>query len=119
VCNYERKYATKLLNGRRKPSKDKRGRKSEYNDPQLIKTLKTIWMRSGQLCGKRLKPAIVYWLKPYEKHHGELSAECREKLLFFEAFSQKPAGRRLRGHIDQDGLKITLDEIEPPGRLFK
>jgi len=81
VCGYERKYATKLLNGRRKPSKNKRGRKSEYNDPNLIKALKTIWMRSGQMCGKRLQPAINHWLKHYEKHYGKLSSECREKLL--------------------------------------
>ncbi len=39
VCGYERKYATKLLNGRRKSGKGKRGRKSGCSNPDLIKAL--------------------------------------------------------------------------------
>ncbi|HKL22755.1 MAG TPA: hypothetical protein VJ904_13190, partial [Tichowtungia sp.] len=85
VCNYERKYAVKLLNGTRRPSKGKRGRKSEYNDPELIKALKTCWLRSGLMCGKRLKQALPLWLKHYEKHYGALSEQCRKKLLKIRA----------------------------------
>jgi hypothetical protein len=81
VCGYERKYATKLLNNAHKLSKGKRGRKGEYNDPELIKALKTLWLRSGLMCGKRLKQALPLWLKHYEKHHGALPEECRKKLL--------------------------------------
>ena len=81
VCGYERKYAVKLLNGTRSPSKGKRGRKSEYNDPELIKALKTLWLRSGLMCGKRLKQALPHWVTHYEKHHGALSDECQKKLL--------------------------------------
>src|SRR5690606_40700888 len=43
--------------------------------------LKTIWMLSEQLCGKRLKPALPRWLPHYERHRGPLSDEQREKLL--------------------------------------
>jgi hypothetical protein len=81
VCGYERKYAIKLLNGAFKASGGKRGRKGEYNSPELIKALKTLWLRSGLLCGKRLKQALPHWLKHYETHFGELSAQCRDKLL--------------------------------------
>ncbi len=81
VCGYERKHAIKLLNGSFKPSKGKRGRKGEYDSAELLKALKNLWLRSGQLCGKRLKPAIPHWLVHYEKHYEKLSAECREKLL--------------------------------------
>jgi hypothetical protein len=81
VCGYERKYAIKLLNGALKASGGKRGRKSLYGDPELLKALKTIWLRSNLLCGKRLKQALPLWVRPYEKHFGSLSPDCREKLL--------------------------------------
>jgi hypothetical protein len=81
VCGYGRKHAIKLLNGSLKISKGKRGRKADYDFPELAKALKRLWLRSGQLCGKRLKPALPLWLEHYEKHYGVLSVDCREKLL--------------------------------------
>ena len=81
VCGYERKHAIKLLNGSLKPSCRKRGRKGEYAEPEFVKALKTLWLRSGQLCGKRLRPAIPHWLEHYEKHYSTLSDSCHEKLL--------------------------------------
>ena len=81
VCGYERKHAIKLLNGSLKPSRGKRGRKGEYAEPEFVKALKTLWLRSGLLCGKRLRPAIPHWLEHYEKHYGRLSDPCHEKLL--------------------------------------
>lgn len=81
VCGYDRKHATKLLNGTLKASAGKRGRKADYGSPELARVLKRLWLRSGQLCSKRLKPALALWLEHYEQHYGELSVECREKLL--------------------------------------
>jgi len=132
VCGYERKYATKLLNGRRKSGKGKRGRKSEYNDPDLIKALKTIWMRSGQMCGKRLQPAIVHWLKHYEKHYGSLSGDCRKKLLKISPASMdrllkpfKAQAKRKRNTGTKPGtllknqipIRTSNDDIDRPGYL--
>src|SRR5690606_2196750 len=79
VCGYDRKYAIKLLNGRVVRRHGRRGRKRGYDD--IIEPLKTIWMLSEQLCGKRLKPALPQWLPHYERHRGPLSDEQREKLL--------------------------------------
>ncbi|QHI70288.1 hypothetical protein [Tichowtungia aerotolerans] len=53
VCGYDRKYAIKLLGRSKQPSKKKRGRKSEYDDPELTKALKRLWLKSGQMCSKR------------------------------------------------------------------
>lgn len=132
VCDYERKYAVKLLNGTRKPSVGTRGRKSEYNDPELIKALKTCWLRTGLMCGKRLKQALPLWLKHYEKHHGALSAECREKLLKISPASIdrllkpfKAQYRRKRNTGTKPGtllknqipIRTSNEEIDRPGYL--
>ena len=132
VCGYERKYATKLLNNAHKPSKGKRGRKGEYNDPELIKALKTLWLRSGLMCGKRLKQALPPWLKHYEKHHGALSEECRKKLLKISPASIdrllspfKAQARRKRNAGTKPGtllknqipIRTSNEDIDRPGYL--
>jgi len=132
VCGYERKYAIKLLNGSLKTSQGKRGRKSEYADPELIKSLKTLWLRTNQLCGKRLKPAIPLWLEHYEKHHGKLSESCREKLLKISPASIDRALKPLKAQYqrknntgtkpgtllkNQIPIRTSTDDITRPGYL--
>jgi hypothetical protein len=132
VCAYDRKYAIKVLNGTRKPSAGKRGRKSEYNDPELLKALKTLWLRSGLLCGKRLKEALPLWLKHYEKHYGQLSAESRTKLLKISPASIdrvlkpcKAQHRRKRNTGTKPGtllknqipIRTSNEDIDCPGYL--
>jgi hypothetical protein len=132
VCGYERKYAIRLLNGASKPSTGKRGRKSEYNDPELIKALKTLWMSSNQLCGKRLKQALPHWLRHYQKHHGTLSDECQEKLLQISPASIdrvlkpfKAQMRRKRNTGTKPGtllknqipIRTSNEDIDRPGYL--
>jgi hypothetical protein len=132
VCSYERKYATRMLNGGRKPASGKRGRKSEYNGPELIKALKTLWLRSGLLCGKRLKQALPHWLKHYEKHHGTLSAECRENLLRISPASIDRALRPFKAQVrrkrnagtrpgtllkNQIPIRTSNEDIDRPGYL--
>ncbi|VGO16925.1 hypothetical protein PDESU_05518 [Pontiella desulfatans] len=79
-------HGMRLLNGSLKPSRGKRGRKGEYDSPELQKALKTLRLRSGQLCGKRLKPTMPHWLKHYEKHFGPLSSKCRGTVLLAVLF---------------------------------
>lgn len=132
VCDYDRKHAIKVLNGSLKLSKGKRGRKSQYGDPELLKTLKTLWLRSGLLCGKRLKQALPLWLKHYEKHHGVLSSECREKLLKISPASidrllkpYKAQHRRRRNTGTKPGtllknqipIRTSNEDIDRPGYL--
>ena len=132
VCGYERKHAIKLLNGSLKPSRGTRGRKSEYGEPEFIKALKTLWLRSGQLCGKRLRPAIPHWLEHYEKHYGRLSDSCHEKLLRISPASidriLKPFKAQYRRRCNtgtkpgtllknQIPIRTSTEDIDRPGYL--
>ena len=132
VCDYNRKHAIKVLNGTLKSSKGKRGRKSQYSDPELLKALKTLWLRSGLLCGKRLKQALPLWLTHYEKHYGQLSDESRTKLLKISPASidrllkpYKAQHRRKRNTGTKPGtllknqipIRTSNEDIDRPGYL--
>lgn len=78
---YERKYAIKLLrdtgpapSGRPHPGPE------EPRYPLIEPVGRTIWLVAEQPCGKRLAPALLLWLRPYERHHDRLSAWQRELL---------------------------------------
>jgi hypothetical protein len=132
VCGYERKHAIKLLNGSLTPSCGKRGRKSEYAEPEFVKALKTLWLRSGQLCGKRLRPAIPHWIEHYEKHYSTLSDSCHEKLLRISPASidrvLKPFKAQYRRRCNtgtkpgtllknQIPIRTSTEDIDRPGYL--
>jgi hypothetical protein len=132
VCGYERKHTIKLLNGSLKASSVRRGRKSEYETPELCKALKLLWLRSGLPCGKRLKQALTHWLKHYEKHYGALSSECREKLLRISPATLdrllKPCKARYRRKLktgtkpgtllkNQIPIRTSNEDIDRPGYL--
>ena len=58
-----RKHAMRLLNESiDKPKARKRGPKPIYEPTQILPALKEIWLASGQMCGKRLKPVLPLWL---------------------------------------------------------
>jgi hypothetical protein len=83
VCNYNRKYAIRVLN---KPTnkwqyKKKRGPKFKYNDKDFIKALKTIWEAADYICSKRLHSAIPLWLPFLESQQIRITDEISEKLL--------------------------------------
>jgi len=76
VCGYHRKYAIRLLNRSRKPSKRRRvGRKPIYAAPELLTTLKRIWFAGDQMCSKKLKAAIPLWLPFYETAYQPVTPE--------------------------------------------
>ncbi len=79
----ERKYAQKLLSGKRRGDGKGRGknagRPTKYT-PQVGKIIKEIWQASEQSCGKRLKQTISLYLNSYEKRHGALIANMQELL---------------------------------------
>ena len=82
VTGHERKYATKLLGGRRRsdPGGPGRGRPAIYGEAEK-RVIKTIWKACEQPCGKRLKAAIPEWLPAYEKREGRLEEETRTRVL--------------------------------------
>ncbi len=81
----ERKYAQKLLGGKRREDGKGRGKNADRlpkYTPQVGKIIKEIWFASEQPCGKRLKQTIPLYLNSYEKRHGLLSANIRELLVY-------------------------------------
>jgi hypothetical protein len=86
----ERKYAIKLLRGPPAPLLGQakvrgRGGSAPRYGPTEIAVLKTVWLQSEQPCGKRLKALLPFWVPSWERHHGELEAGCRQRLLSLSA----------------------------------
>src|ERR1700691_1771057 len=87
LCGYERKYAIKLLGGKRRPESrpvKKGGPRPKYGEAQTA-VLKVIWLAAEQPCKTRLKAAMALWLPHYEEQHGALSQPVRENLLAMSA----------------------------------
>ena len=79
-CEYDRKYAIKLLNrpfgGRQRPP----GPEATYGEAEL-EVLAYLWRQTDYLCSKRLKAALPIWLPHYERYHGALNMDIRERLF--------------------------------------
>jgi hypothetical protein len=114
VCSYNRKYAIRLLNRKRKKLQGRPGRKPFYGFPELLKALRRIWLATDQMCSKKLVAAIPLWLPFYENASGRLSNEVAQKLL---AISPATIDRLLlptRLRSRKKGLGGTK-----PGRLLR
>ena len=113
VCGYHRKYALRLLGGQFKRSQHathKPGPVSRYDTPELVETLRTIWMTSDQLCSKRLKAALPLWLPHYETSFHPLTAETLARL---DSISAATIDRLLKPWASQylkDG--VTLEQLD-------
>jgi hypothetical protein len=83
-CGYERKYAIKLLGGKREIAgsggRRRGGSRPVYGEAER-RVLKVIWLAAEQPCGRRLKAALGIWLPHYEKRHGALPAPLRARVL--------------------------------------
>jgi hypothetical protein len=76
-CSYNRKYAIHKLSSfkpTRRPSlpPKKRGPKSKYGLPEVIKPLQEIWLAANLPCSKRLKAILPLWIPYYELEFGVL-----------------------------------------------
>lgn len=115
VCNYNRKYAIRLLNGPA-PQKPKvavrKGRPSSYG-VKVILALTAIWEAAGYPCSVRLKALLPLWLPWAIKRLG-LSALVQKQLL---TISPPTIDRRLRAKKHQ--LKKRLYGRTKPGSLLK
>lgn len=84
LCGYERKYAIKVLGGKRPIVGSGRRRRggwpARYGAAER-EVIKAIWLAAEQPCGKRLKPALELWLPHYEKRHGRLPEALRSSVL--------------------------------------
>ena len=87
-CGYERKYAIKLLGGKREIAgsggRRRGGSKPVYGEAER-RVLRVIWLAAEQPCGRRLKAALGIWMPHYEKRHGALPAALRARVLAVSA----------------------------------
>lgn len=81
VGGYERKYAIKLLNGKRPGPRGRRrgGSRPRYGAAEL-QVIAAIWKLGDYPCGKRLVAMLPLWLPAYQRRHGVLRVELRRKL---------------------------------------
>ena len=82
TCNYNRKYAIRLLNSKQ-PSRIcanlcKRGRKKYYDHPLILDVLWDLWVTTNLPCSKRLKAMIPLWLPHFNKYI--LPEQVKQKL---------------------------------------
>jgi transposase InsO family protein len=115
VCDYNRKYAIRLLNGPapQKPKTIRRkGRPSTYG-AKVISALSAIWEAAGYPCSVRLKALLPLWL-PWAIKRMALTAQVQKQLLMI---SPPTIDRRLKGKRGE--LKKRLYGRTKPGTLLK
>lgn len=65
VCDYSRKHAIRILNGRAKARERKPGAQVKYGE-EVIFHLVAFWEAMGRICSKNLKAALPLWLPFYK-----------------------------------------------------
>ncbi len=82
ATDYERKYATRLLNGAETPAVPKIRNSVKQYDDQVRQALISVWCAANQICSKRLVPFIPQLVVAMEEHgHLRLPAGVRAHLL--------------------------------------
>lgn len=85
VCHYHRKHAIRLLSRKTSKVHHRSGRKALYRSDEFLKSLKRFWLKSDQMCSKKLKAAIPIWLPHYAEVYESLSPEAEKQLLNISA----------------------------------
>ncbi|MCE9615855.1 MAG: transposase family protein [Lentisphaerae bacterium] len=129
VCGHHRKHAIRLLNADHRRVRRKPGRPRSCGADEL-QVLEDIWLNADCPCSVRLAGMIKLWLPWYEKRHGDLDADCRQKL---EAIRPRTLDRlllpvrRKHGHRGLTGtrhgdylkhgipIKISHRDVDQPG----
>ncbi|MBI5574417.1 MAG: integrase, partial [Elusimicrobia bacterium] len=113
-CDYNRKYAIRILNAL--PSDEKNSpvkkRNKIYSDT-VISILEAIWEASGYLWSQRLKAALPLWL-PWAKKRFQITDEIEKQLL---TISPAQIDRRLKNKKHR--LKKKIYGTTRPGTLLK
>lgn len=101
LCGYERKYASRLLRGRRPIAGESgkcRGGSQRIYAAAEREVIKAIWLRAEQPGGKRLKAALPLWLPFYQKRHRQLESEvkarCWARARFLNQEIRNPSSRK-------------------------
>jgi len=113
VCGYNRKYAIRKLNSRRRNRRGRRpGRPKQYKDPILLNVLFDMWEKQNLPCSKRLKAAMPLWLPFYEDR--PLSDKIKSQLLTMSPATIDRLMVKMRKKIGKLGLATTK-----PGSILK
>jgi len=115
-CNYNRKYAIRLLNSpletKSITSLSRRGRNKIYDEAILETVLTDIWKATNLPCSKRLKHLIPLWLPFYKKQ--KISQQIKQKLLKISAATIDRIMASSRSKLSKKGLATTK-----PGSIIK
>jgi hypothetical protein len=114
LCGYERKYAIKVLGGRRPGPRGRPqgGARIRYGEPERH-VIRQIWRWGDYPCGKRLEAMLALWLGGYERRYGALRSEVRQKVL---AISAATLDRLL---VKDRARVATRRGTTKPGRLLR
>jgi len=128
ICNYNRKYAIRILNGELLPLRTTRGRKPIY-EKSVIDHLKRFWLSGDQSCSKKLVVIIKKWLPFYEQLISDtdkiklatMSAATIDRVLkpVKAAYRRKLHGGTRPGHLIKNKIPIQTTDwnISKPGFL--
>jgi hypothetical protein len=115
VCNFNRKYAIRLIRKKGTVLLRKKGRHKKYDSIAILDFLKDLWVMTNLACSKRLKTSIVLWL-PYYRSDGNNPLSDQDKKLLLE-ISPRTIDRllhRLKSKYKKLGISTTK-----PGSLLK
>ena len=113
VCGHHRKHAIRLLRRDRPGRKRPPGRPSKYGAEER-NVLECIWLAANRPCALRFKAMLPLWLPHYEKEHGLLVPQSRQRLL---AMSPRTMDRLMRPVRRQHGTRGRCGTR--PGSLLK
>ncbi len=115
ICNYNRKYAIRLLNNGLLTNKpynlSKRGRKRKYSHPLVLDVIREIWIKTNLPCSKRLVAILPLWLPYYEY---ELPEEVKRAILTISPATIDRLMSPTRSKYLKQGLATTK-----PGSILK
>lgn len=114
VCGYNRKYAIRKINEVPKARRQKTGPISEYQQAEVLEPLRVIWLKSDQMCSKKLKAALPLWLPFYESRYCSLPDTVRQKLLKISAPTIDRVLKPIKASFVRKGLSGTK-----PGSILK
>jgi hypothetical protein len=115
-CQYNRKYAIRMIQGgitpRKKRGTNKTGRPPEYNDLQIRMFLVDLKRKTNLICGKRLKETIPFWIDHFTSF--KLRESVRVKLLKTSAATIDRILKKSNFGFEKIGLCTTK-----PGSILK
>jgi hypothetical protein len=109
-----RKSVIRRLNRVDKPKKKRSGRKPIYSVDLLLEPLRSIWLATDLMCGKRLKRAIPLWLPFYESTYEPLPKKIKTQLLSMSPAAIDRMLKPLKIKSKRHGMSGTK-----PGKLLK